>query len=281
MKTKYYDFDLEIESEDIETIFPDWDGENEKIVVYSPHDDDALLGTGYLLSAAMDLGAEAYVFIVCNGSCGYSKVEDKDDIVQIRREESRKAYKKFGIDEDNIVRFEYPDFSAFGKIGWKTSDDEKGAFEKAIRNLREIKATRVLVPNEFREHLDHEAASKMGSYHGPQAGDPVVVDWGEPNKVRSVLKYTVWADFSPMGRLVQARREGLRANCGIRVDSAVEDDVREALEEYESQQEIISGLMKEREDRKMRRGYIEVYRKFDPRPSIEYGPYKKAIEKIE
>ena len=65
----------------IEVLFPDWKKGDERLCVYSPHDDDAIFGAGYAMRAAMDDGAEVFVIIVCSGGCGYSTPEEKDTIV--------------------------------------------------------------------------------------------------------------------------------------------------------------------------------------------------------
>ena len=56
----------------LSALFPGWDGKNERLVVYSPHDDDAILGAGYAMRAAIEDGAEVYIVIVCSGNAGYS-----------------------------------------------------------------------------------------------------------------------------------------------------------------------------------------------------------------
>jgi len=45
--------------------------------------------------------------------------------------------------------------------------------------------------------MDHEALSYIGLYDGPQTGDPVIANMGEPFRIKSYLKYSVWGDFSP------------------------------------------------------------------------------------
>ena len=59
---------LDIRSErfgGLEVLFPDWRPGDERVCVYSPHDDDAILGAGYAMRAALDAGAEVYIVIVC------------------------------------------------------------------------------------------------------------------------------------------------------------------------------------------------------------------------
>ena len=277
----YYDLDKGIRSTDISLIFDDWSGEDERIAVLSPHDDDALLGAGYLLLAAMSEGCEPYVLIFCDGRGGYSSIDEKDKIVSIRRGESANAYERLGIKRENIIRFDYPDFSLKPNIGWILPDGREGTTVRTIKTLREIKPTRLLIPNEYREHMDHEALSYIGSYDGPQVGDAILVDVARPSKIKGFLKYSVWGDFSPEDALMSGRDPALRGNVAIKAEREVEEKIIQALKEFRSQEKIIDQLVKKRSERIVNGGYIEVYLKFNPRPSIEYKEYKKKILEID
>lgn len=277
----FYDLDREIKSDRIDIIFDDWALENERIVFMSPHDDDAILGAGYLLLYTLSVGAEPYILILCDGSGGYSKVEDRDRIVDIRRVESTNAYMKLGVKEENIIRLNYPDFSLISYIGWKLSSGILGTITKTLSILRKIKPTRLIVPNEYREHLDHEAASIIGSYDGPQVGDPVLVDVGTPSPIKSYLKYSVWGDFSPEDALVKGRPASVRGNIAILASPEIEKRIGDGLREFKSQGKIIENLIKKRRERIINNYYMEVYMKFDPRPEIQYSPYKDAVMKID
>jgi len=62
----------------------------ERVAIFSPHDDDAVLGTGYLIQAVAESGGEPFVFIFCNGNGGlYSIPEDKGTIVEKRAAETK------------------------------------------------------------------------------------------------------------------------------------------------------------------------------------------------
>ncbi len=275
---KYYDFNNQVKKQDINLVFPEWKNSEETIVVFAPHDDDAVLGAGYILTAAQRSGAECYVFIFCNGSCGYSQKEQKDEIVEIRKKETVNAYQKMDIEKEHLIRFEYPDFSAYSRIGWKLPGGKKGNLEKTIKKLREINATRVIIPNGYREHFDHKAVNMMGVYDVPQAGDPVAIDWGEPADIKSVLIYSVWADFSPEDALKNDRDTKIRANCALEVDPEVEDRIIAAVKEYKSQAQIIENLIEQRKRKKIKNNYLELYQKIDPRPQLDYNPYIKLIK---
>ena len=277
----YYDLNKQIKSTDISLIFEGWSGEDERITVLSPHDDDALLGAGYLLLAAISEGCEPYVLIFCDGRGGYSNIEEKDRIVSIRREESTNAYEKIGIKKENIMRFDYPDFSLKPNIGWVLPEGKEGTTIRTIKTLREIKPTRLLIPNEYRENMDHEALSYIGTYDGPQVGDPILADVGRPSRIKGFLKYSVWGDFSPEDALLAGRDPALRGNVAIKAGREVEEKIIQALKEFKSQERIIDQLIKKRSERIVNGSYIEVYLKFNPRPSIEYDGYKKKILEID
>jgi len=278
----FYDLDSRKKSERIEDfVFPEWDPENERLVFLSPHDDDALLGAGYLLTYCIQEGAEVYIAILCDGSGGYSRPEDKYRIVDIRRTETANAYSKVGVKEENIIRFDYPDFCLIDYLALKLITGQYASTYYVVKEFRKVKPTRLIVPNEYREHLDHKAASWIGSFTGPQVGDNVLADLGEPSRIKSYLMYSVWGDFSPEDALIKGRPVNLRGNLVLVASPDVEEMIRKALWEFKSQMKIIEGLLKKREERLINNGYIEVYLRYDPRPEMRLSPYKEAVYSID
>ena len=281
-KYTYYDANARTTSDSLEAIFPGWDGKNERVMVYSPHDDDAILGAGYAMRAAMDDGAEVSITIVCSGNAGYSTPGERDTIVESRQKETIACYEAFGIRPENIHFLGYSDFSAIQYVGWNIAPGREGHFRRTITTLREKKITRILVPNHYREHIDHLAASMMAAFDAPQAGDAFAVDWAEPYPVRSVAQYSVWAELDPEDALVARRDPAVRANIVLAADESVERAVDRGIEAYVSQGAIIADLVEQRKARRLADGrFIEVYLRFDPRPKLSFDPYKKLIDEID
>jgi len=277
----YIDIDRNEISPDINLLFPYWKCDDERLCILSPHDDDAVLGAGYAISAAIKNGAEVFIYIFCRGNAGYSTTEGKGNIEGIRIDETYRSYKMLGIREENIIRFNYSDFSVCQSIGWQLNNGQEGSFKDIITSLRKNRITRLLVPNHYREHLDHWAVGLIGTYYAPQAGDPVLVDWNEPEKIISVLQYSTWGDLSPEDLLIKGRSAGLRANRIILAPECVEEEVCEAIMRYRSQAEIIKGLISARRNRKNSRGmYVEVYLSYDPRPKMDYLPYINLTDQL-
>jgi LmbE family N-acetylglucosaminyl deacetylase len=281
----YYDLRRRTHSTDIELLFPGWQGGaqggDECLAVFSPHDDDALLGAGYAILAALAAGARAYVIVFCDGRAGYSAPEERTTIVARRRQETEAAYRALGIPDGNVLRFDYPDFSVSPYLGWLLPAGGEGTIGRDIRMLRELGVTRLLLPNGYREHIDHEAVYRAGAFDGPQAGDPILADWGLAPAIRSFLVYPVWGDFSPEDALVTGSTVDLRGNRAIAAPAAVETTIGLALRGFASQERIIEGLLAARAARRVDDRTIEVYQVFDPRPKLDYAPYRQAILQID
>lgn len=266
-------------SDGLDALFPGF-GSDEVLLVMSPHDDDAVIGAGYAMLAAKQAGAEVYVMISCRGDAGYSTIEEKDTIEDVRVQETYACYARLGLDKDHIVRLNFPDFSAISHWGWETAGG-KGEMATVLEFLRDKKVTRLMVPNHYHEHIDHLATHLMGSYDAPQAGDIVLVDHGTPHAVRSTLEYSVWADLSPEDALISGRDVKLRANRILLASDAVEAAIDHAIEAYVSQGQIIQDLVAARKARKTAKGgFVEVYIAFDPRPKISFQPYVDLMDSL-
>src|SRR5512140_2607195 len=100
----YHDLRASRSSTDISLLFPGWQSSGERMVILSPHDDDALLGAGYLTEAAQQAGGEVWVVIVCDGRAGYSTPEERETIVATREKETLDAYVELGVPAERIVR---------------------------------------------------------------------------------------------------------------------------------------------------------------------------------
>jgi hypothetical protein len=279
---KYYDLRARKGTHHINTLFPYWQTGNERLLVLSPHDDDALLGAGYAMAAARANGAEVHVAVCCDGSAGYSRIEDRDTIVEVRRAESTRAYGRLGLHQDKHLHYlGYPDFSLVNYIGWKLSAGFKGTLQPFITLLRKLGITRLMIPNGYREHTDHTAAYEIGRFDGVQAGDAVGVDWGERTSIASVVQYPVWGDLCPEDALLHNAHPSIRANRAILAPMVVEDLVASAFHEWQSQMAIIKNLIVERQERRAAGGMLEVYLTHEPRPKLEYQPYVDLVKGIQ
>jgi LmbE family N-acetylglucosaminyl deacetylase len=249
----------------LEVLFPGFAAAEETVVVFSPHDDDGILGAGYIIQAALEAGARVRVLIFCDGRAGYSRVEDKAGIVARRKRETEDAYAVLGVTPDMIARLELPDFSALHYLGWQLPGGGSGLFGRIVPLLRKWQATRLLIPNGHREHIDHAAAHLAGIYFGPQSGDAVVAEWGRADPVKNALVYSVWADFpSPPDRALLG-------------PAAAEEKVMSALRLFASQSAVIADLVQARAQRLHDGQALELYLATALRPPLDYKPYWEKI----
>lgn len=276
----YYNLRARLKSDHIGLLFPGWEAGNERVAVICPHDDDGLLGAGYAILAALTNEAEIYPFILCNGCAGYSTPEEKENIVERRKDETVRAYQALGISANNIIRFDYPDFSLLPNIGWLMPWGKEGTFPHSLQIMRELRISRLLVPNGYREHIDHEAAYRIAAYDGPQVGDNILADWGGAPPIKTFLQYAVWGDFSPEDAVVTNSDLTLRGNRAILARLGVEETVQKGIREFRSQERVVEGLIEARKGKRRGERVIEVYLAFDPRPALDYAPYHETIAAI-
>jgi LmbE family N-acetylglucosaminyl deacetylase len=281
LEFSYYDLRSEVRSSSIDLLFPNWESEGERLVILSPHDDDGILGAGYAILAGLLNGAEVHLIVFCDGWAGYSRPEEAESIVERRQRETVAAYGLMGIAEDHIHRLNYPDFSVWPWMGWHLPRGVVGTTARVLPAMRELNPTRLLVPNGYREHMDHESVFRVGAYDGPQVGDAILAEHGLARPIRSYLQYAVWGDFSPEDSLVAGAPVDLRANRAIVTSSQVEDRISSAVEEFESQRQVIAGILAARRKNRVRVSRaMELYLEFDPRPPLDYEPYHRLVNRI-
>ncbi|MGD2295879.1 MAG: PIG-L family deacetylase [Candidatus Aminicenantes bacterium] len=271
---EFIDFKKSEKSDKIDLLFPGWQA-NEVVAFLSPHDDDVLLGAGYLLSATVTKKGIPFLLVFCSGDAGYSTPEEKKTIVGRRKKETLEAYGTLGVQEENIVFFDVSDFSLQLYVN-RDFPQGKGLFEEQVRLFREKKISRVVFSSGHCEHWDHSAVYDMGIYTSPQAGDPILADIGPPFRAKSHYIYSVWGDFAPP----VSESDKIRADKGILVDANTENTIREAIKSFESQRKIFENIVSCREKRKSDYGYLELYQSAAIRKQTDFQAYIDLLSKF-
>lgn len=208
-------------------------GDEARLLFVAPHDDDAVLGSGMLLRAARNEGLEAHVVVVTDGRMGYCRLEDRDDIVGIRRRETEAAMEALGGPYLHFL--DYPDCDLDRHTGRRRALEPNPAAEgghTGLQNsftalLRRLTPTHVVVPTGADYHPDHQCVHRellISLFHAygtvwPELGTPLQ---GLPRLYESA----VYCDF-PAPPTVQL--EG---------DAALFEAKLTALEAYTSQEQI-------------------------------------------
>ena len=271
---EFIDFPALARGQSLDLIFPGW-AEGERVAFYSPHDDDAALGAGYLIQAVLAQGGRPFVLVFCRGDAGYSTVEGKPAIVALRKQETLRAYAELGVAGTDILHLSAPDFGLMPFVG-RAAGGKKQLFDRFVAFLRKERISRVVFTSGNFEHWDHTAVFYEGVYTSPQAGDPILADLGPPSSIRSYVAYSVWGDFEPAGGVAS---RGLRADKGILAEPADEAKVGRALQAFRSQDRIMQQTVAARRSRRRSdEGYLELYRTVCIRSSIDYRPYVSVLK---
>lgn len=153
-----------IESADPADIWPDWRGTDESWLFMSPHDDDIVCGCGLTFISALRSGIKTSAGVVTNGKMGYCRPEQKETIVQIRREECAESFKMLGLPADRLHFLNYDDGNLNRQAGRRFDDSgapfiiegASGLQNSFVWLLRKVRPTRLFVPSVTDLHPDHK-----------------------------------------------------------------------------------------------------------------------------
>ena len=156
--------------------------ENKKtVMVFSPHPDDDLIGSGGSIIKHLNHGNEVIAVYVTSGEAG-SQEYTKEELREIRENEAKKVGNFLGLHEQIFLR--NPDgFLEYNKKN----------LTRIMGLIREKKPDVVYIPHDKDGHPDHSTTSKLvltavGMAEGPWFQE---VD-GLPWHTNVVLGYEVW-----------------------------------------------------------------------------------------
>ncbi|MBI9018994.1 MAG: PIG-L family deacetylase [Phycisphaerae bacterium] len=234
----------------LESVSKHWQGDKETFLFISPHDDDVILGAGLMIQLAMKEGVDCHILIATDGSMGYCSPEQKDNIAEIRMQETYECYQALGIPKENIVWMGFPDCRLNYYRGRRPANtDDTCAVEGYVglqnsftHQLRRIAPTQVFLPTSEDLHPDHKIVHEellISLFHAsgniwPELGEPIPA-------VPYVHEMGVYCDFpSPPDLKMQTPDEYLQRKIdGIRcfksqtqIESLIQIVERSGPEEY-------------------------------------------------
>ena len=181
-----------------------WQGDRERFLFISPHDDDVALGAGLFIQLALREKVPVHILIVTDGSMGYCTREQKDNISEIRRQETYECYKSLGISEENITWFGFPDCRLNYYRGRRYSDSNDltklqgyiGLQNTFTYQIRKIAPTQCFLPTSSDLHPDHKIVHEEFLISMFHAAGSIWPELGEPiKKVPYVHEMGVYCDF--------------------------------------------------------------------------------------
>ncbi len=181
-----------------------WQGEKERFLFVSPHDDDAVLGAGLMIQLAKREKVPVHILVATDGSMGYCSPEEKATIAEIRRKETFACYQALHVPKKNIVWTGFPDCRLNSYRGRTPTDSETApavAGHIGLQNsltywLRQIRPTQCFVPTCNDLHPDHQIVYDEFMISLFHASGDIWPELGEPlEKVPYVSTYAVYCDF--------------------------------------------------------------------------------------
>jgi LmbE family N-acetylglucosaminyl deacetylase len=182
-----------------------WQGGKEHFLMISPHDDDAVLGAGLLIQLAKRENVPVHILIVTDGSMGYCSAEEKNNIAEIRRNESFECYQSLGVPKKNIVWLGFPDCRLNNYRGRSPAEPDDpvaisgftGLQNAFTHHLRKIKPSQCFLPTNNDLHPDHLIIYDeflISLFHSagniwPELGKPL-------SRVPYVNTFAVYCDFA-------------------------------------------------------------------------------------
>lgn len=217
-------------------------------LVICAHPDDEVLGLGGTIKKMTAAGIEVNVLLFANGNEGYTKREDKDRIVQMRRDEREEVRRLLGI-----ARYDAHDYEDYAipanEVTYKLC-------MQAIRNYRPD----VVFTHYWREYNTHKAVASIATDAFWQAGWSCSLDLGEPWKPKALYYFEV-IELLP------------RVSHVVDIGDTYETKLA-AMRAYASQCTVVSGALKQIEGKAIMRGaqngigYGEAFLRNIDRPEV-------------
>ncbi|MGA2500983.1 MAG: PIG-L family deacetylase [Tepidisphaeraceae bacterium] len=175
----------------------------ERWMFVSPHDDDACLGGGLWIAAAVQSGFEVEVLIVTDGRMGYCSIDQIARIIQTRRAETIESCGMLGVPPAHVQYIGYPDGGLYGLQGRRPAAPGENDIHRYVglqnamtHHLREFRPTAVFVPTSADLHPDHQITNRelmISLFHAsgaiwPELGEPIA-------QVPRVFEMAVYCDF--------------------------------------------------------------------------------------
>ena len=185
-------------------VWSDWQGDHERWLFVSAHDDDIVFGAGLTLLAAIQKKISTYAAVFSNGEMGYCSFAHRGKIAEIRKAETLESFRRLGMPRKHLYQFGFGDGCLFARAGraWATEGDPN-AIEggTGLQNtmtwlLRQVCPTRIFLHNRADIHPDHRAVHTdmvISIFHAqgtiwPELGKPI-------KKIPKLYEYATYSDF--------------------------------------------------------------------------------------
>ena len=223
-----------------------------RVLLFAAHPDDEVIGVGGALRRLADAGARIRTVLFSAGAEGYTRLEDKERITDIRAQEYAQVCEVLGVQERHSL----------GLLDWSLAVSNE-TYRAVIGHIRDFRPD-VVFTHSRADYADHRAVHDVvteGWYH---AAIPCALDQGEPWKQVPLYEFEV----------LQAMPEPSHV---LDITDTYAAKVQ-AMRCYDSQHDVVGGIFQMMEGRALERGYFvgrkygEAFRRSLYRPQLVTGP---------
>ena len=193
--------------------------EHRRALVMCAHDDDEVIGLGGTIRKLANAGVHVTTVIFAEGDEGYTRIEDRDKIVDQRRVERGQAQQVLGTAE--CVAHGFHDFDHLGS-------------NEVYREI--IRAVRLARPHVVFTHLPtdyqaHRTLAQVAPEAVWQAGWKCSAELGEPWQVKALYRFSVLELIAKPSHIVD-------------ITDTLEAKLK-AMQAYRSQRQVVQGILEQ------------------------------------
>lgn len=202
-----------------------------RVLLFGAHPDDEIIGCGGTLARLAAEGAHTVVVTFTDGATGYSKLEEANEIVKMRRSESEASAKVLGISE--LLNLEFPTQALI---------NDRETYQKVVQIIRSVRPDVIFCHYGEDKHRDHQTVAALVDEARWKATENAQPDLGQPWYTQQMFFYEIHELFTHPSILVDT--------------TEFFDKKIQALETQTSQLEVLPGVVGYCKGLSSARGYM-------------------------
>jgi len=217
-----------------------------KVLLFCAHADDEVIGIGGTLRKLADQNAEIRLVMFSKGAEGYTKLDEKDTIVEQRNKETLRVCEILGISS----------YENLGLLDWNMSVNNE-TYHAVIKEIRTFQPD-IIFTHSRADYNDHMAVHDVVTEGWFHAAIPCAMETGP------IWQHVPLYEFEVLQPI---------AKPSLIVDITDSYDAKvEAMKSYASQIELVGGIFQLMEGRAKERGFLigtaygEALKRSDYRP---------------
>lgn len=190
----------------------------ETVLVFAAHHDDEVIGCGGTIKKMTENNVDVHVVFATDGATGIDHTRKYELKIKSERiDESKKVASFLGIKSTSDWKEKCQNLKYSAEL-----------MQRAVGAIRKARPDIIITHSAFEKHSDHQELSKIVTQAAWKASEDILPNLGQPFRVSNVWAYEV-VDILP------------RVDFSVDVTAHFDKKI-EAMNIYESQQNVVSGI---------------------------------------